>query len=162
MKTTWIDIHSEADNLIRHLRRLQRQIGPNTREATLEVLEHINEKAMENLDNNLDWGHSEEHPGERIENTREIKAERIGKDYLGSLTYHSKHAVLQEVGGYYIHERDPSEGIMPIGKEQGNIVAVGYRIEGDIRGKYYLMQALMSESENVHRIYDRYLAMSLI
>jgi len=153
-----IDIQVDIRPLIRRLHLLTYNIEKNIPEATMEALEHIHFKAMENLyTTNLQWGSGygfgpEE---ESIRQTVKIDPKE------GSLTYTSKHARLIEYGGTYSYNRPKELGPMPIGKQEGHIEGYGYNIIGNIQGKYFLTRAFMSEGNAVRNIYEKYIRMAI-
>lgn len=156
--TTWYSIEVDQEKLIRRMKSLLQNIGPNTEIATREALEHIHQKAMENLyGSNLKWGSSTENEEESIRQTVDIKVEPVGDGFIGSLSYSSPHAKLQEYGGAYVYNRIHEFGPMPIGKQEGHIEGYGYNIVGVIQGKYFLTRAFASEGDVVRSIYEKYI-----
>jgi hypothetical protein len=156
--TTWLSVEVDDKELVRRMKSLLQNIGPNTEIATREALEHIHQKAMENLyGSNLKWGSSTENEEESIRQTVDIKVEPVRDGFIGSLSYTSPHAKLQEYGGTYIYNRYPELGPMPIGKQEGHVEGFGYNILGIIQGKYFLTRAFMSEGDTVRSIYEKYI-----
>ena len=159
--TTWITAKCDMGKLEKKLRKLQYGISPCAIEASVEAMEHIHQKAMENLNSNLIWGHGVQWGAEEtsIENSKVIETWSEGNRIKGSLSYTSPHAKLMEYGGFYIYNRDPELGPMPIGRQQGHTPPdyYSYSIEGNIQGKFFLTQAFMSEVSAVHSIYEKYM-----
>ncbi len=157
MTTAWMTAKVEGD-LKRKLKKLECGIESYAIEATAEALQHIHLKAMENLNSNLIWGHGVQYGAEEqsIEDSKVIETWSEGKRIKGSLTYTSPHAKLMEYGGFYIYNRDPALGPMPIGAQEGHTEYFGYKILGNIQGKFYLTQAMISERDAVLNIYERY------
>lgn len=154
--TTWY-IKCDLKPLERRFRSLQQNIGPNTEIATREALEHIHQKAMQNLyGSNLRWGSSTENEEESIRQSKEIQVIPDGKGFRGTLTYTSPHAKLMEFGGLYTYHRDPSLSPMPIGRQEGHVEYYGYNILGNIQGKYFLTSAFATEGDAVRSIYEKY------
>jgi len=148
----------DTRQLERTLRKLQRNIGKNTYQATKMALEHIHYKAMDNLySEDLQWG-SSVGPAQKdsIRNSVEYKIIPEGKGFRGTLIYTSLHAKLIEEGGMYVYERSPSLGPMPIGKEEGHIEGFGYNIVGVFPGKWYLTRAMFSEGPAVRAIFNSF------
>jgi len=150
-----IECQVDTRPLERRLQSLIRYIGPYTEIATREALEHIHQKAMQNLNTNLKWGHSVVNPDDSIENSMSINVEINGTDVVGSLVYKSPHARLQEYGGTYVAYAK-EDGKMSIGKEQGDIVAYKDTLVGVIQGKFFLTSAFATEGDSVRAIYEKY------
>jgi len=124
---------------------------PHIPAATKLALEHIHNKAMDNLySQNLKWGSSV------VNEEQSIRESAVIDEFAGTLTYTSPHAQLIEFGGNYIYERDPSLGPMPIGKQEGHTEFFGYKVVGVFPGRYFLTSAFATEGDAVRQIYERY------
>jgi len=142
--------------LQRKLKMLERKTGECAYESTVMALEHIHRKAMENLNENLQWGHSSDE-AMRIEQSKDIIVEKIGKITRGRLVYNSPHAELIEYGGFVNYTRPPGTTPMPIGKNQGypkEDLYYTYSLNHFVQGKYFLTRAFMSEKDSVMSIYN--------
>ena len=161
MTTVWLDGKLNIEPLTRTLRSLQQQVGEYTEKATLEALEKIHEKAMENLYSNVIWGTSmgTEWEDESIQHPDNVKyhVKKEGDIYRGTIEYTSPHARLQEYGGFYIYSRDKDLIPMPIGLREGHVEYMGYTIVGDIQGKFFLTSAIMNEARSVKDIFGKYM-----
>ena len=149
-----INVEVNIDPLVRKLHMITDKVGYMIPEATREALNHIHQKAMENLNSNLIWGHGVIPPiaeMEQIANSVEINP------VTGTLTYTSPHARLLEYGGPVVYQRPHEMGPMPIGQREGHTEGFGYNIFTIVQGKYFLTQAFITEREVVKRIYENYL-----
>lgn len=149
----------DTRDLERTFRKLQKEIGSSTYGATKLALQHIHQKAMENLySEKLQWGSSVgPEQEESIRNSVVFEIFPEGDGFRGTIVYTSPHAKLIEEGGTYVYERDPNKGPMPIGKQEGHVEGFGYNIVGVFPGKWYLTRALFTESPAVRDIYDSFL-----
>jgi len=126
-----------------------------TKRASKEIITKIHEQAMENLNENIRWGHSV--MGDGIEQSMQMIDS--GRDSI-ELVYTSPHAFIVEYGG--IGEVIREQGVFPIGASQGNVMGFSPRFKLQ-QGKHYLERAVntIMNSDDAEKIVTKYISSEL-
>jgi len=138
--------------LARHLRRLELKARTAAPAAVKELCELIDERAMDNLDSKVKWGHSIEH--ENIRDTFDYsEIEDTGRYFKRTVKYTSPHAWIVEHGALGESPESKSGKLYPIGQEQGNAQAFvkTFKLQ---EGYHYLENAMKSITKSeIDRIF---------
>ena len=152
-----ISAKTDTSKLEYKLNRFINRLNPMAITAVAESLYHINDKAMENLNIGLRWGHSVD-GSQTIESSKVIETQIQGNRVVGSLTYTSPHASFIEYGGFYKYSRDSELTSMLVGKQEGNIAYYTHDIVVNYPGKFFLTSAVITEKNIVREILEGYMS----
>jgi len=144
------------DVAIRNINLLKSSIVNYLNDETITSLDKVHEKAMNNIDSTLKWGHSI--GDDKIRDSKFITSPEIqGYSIKMGLGYNSNHAAIVELGGTQgFMQSDtgtPVQGFIdadnyghkgwPVGKSQGKHDGIHYpRIVKLQDGKHYLSNAM--------------------
>jgi hypothetical protein len=146
-----ISVEVDTKQLEKKFGKLQARLPGVMKNIVSEGLEFINNKAMENLNNDIIWGHNLD-PDLRIANSKVIEIPIVTPTkVLGSLSYTSEHALITEIGGLVATTITKDTGSWPIGQSQyGSPVAFSPTFHLQ-EGKWFLSRAVWG---NLDGIYD--------
>lgn len=135
---------------------------PTVMEKTVvDIMEYVEVQANQNLDQSLIWGHGVDTSESIKNNWKKEITEKTRYRVKGTLSNLSPHALYQEIGGIIKTEITRPEGMFPIGKSQGNVVAFSPTFEL-AQGKYYLQTAVYSHIPEITEIAKKNIGTAII
>jgi len=146
-----ITVSVDTKQLEKKFGKLQARLQGVMKNIVSEGLEFIDMKAMENLNNDIIWGHNLD-PDKRIANSKVIEIPVITPTRIeGSLTYTSPHARIVEYGGIISTTITKEDGAFPIGKSQYGVPVAFSPTFHLQEGKHFLLRGVF---ENLDGVYD--------
>ena len=146
-----ITIEIDTSQLEKKFSILQAKLPGVMKNVVQEGLEFIHTKSMENLNQDITWGHNLD-PDLRIANSKVIEIPVVTPTRVeGSLTYTSPHASIVEYGGIVSTTITKEDGAFPIGKSQYGVPVAFSPTFHLQEGKHFLLRGAF---ENLDGIYD--------
>lgn len=146
-----ITVTIDTSQLEKKLGILKTRLPGVMKNIVQEGLEFIHTKSMENLNQDITWGHNL-NPDLRIANSKLIEIPVVTPTRVeGSLTYTSPHARIVEYGGIVSTTITKEDGAFPIGKSQYGVPVAFSPTFHLQEGKYFLLRGTF---ENLDGIYD--------
>lgn len=134
---------------------LQARLPGVMKNIVQEGLEFIDKKAMENLNDDIIWGHNL-NPDKRIANSKVIEIPVITSTRVeGTLSYTAPHSRLIEYGGLVATTIEKDTGAWPIGKSQFGVPIAFSPTFHLQQGKFFLLRGAFENIPGIEEIARR-------
>jgi len=141
--------------LAKYLRAKELEIGTSGKYAVRDLCKLIHQRAMEDLESKVKWGHSVNSLSIK-DSYDDSEVEETGKYFKRTIRYTSPHAWIVEHGGigFLPYKYD---GAYPIGAEQGGAVIFAKTAKLQ-EGYHYLENAIRSiTKDDIDYVFSKYL-----